>query len=305
MINQLVDSRKNILIHYSPYSYLREIDSELVFDKTVLADIYSNDNTLNEILVAGKLHVFIIEYLQWDSQFYNIPTYKLKYILFEHNDIKILSEAIGIFLQGFMKERKYCFAEIPSEDIFLIQALGLSGFKLIETRLNHYLDNLTQYNYPRYKVREANYDDIPILRDVSRTSINRYDRLHADTEFEDTLANQYLETYIENAIKGFCDFVLVPDEKGIPPKAFMAASMLKGDSESLKCQLSRLKLAAVNVECKGWYIKLASETIYEFIKRGAAYVLVTTQATNKAAFRSSEKLGFKLGSVTHVFSKSN
>ena len=47
-------------------------------------------------------------------------------------------------------------------------------------------------------------------------------------------------------------------------------------------------------------LKLVAETVRRAASRALPQVLMTTQATNGAVFRTCEQLGFRLGSTSHV-----
>ena len=70
-------------------------------------------------------------------------------------------------------------------------------------------------------------------------------------------------------------------------------------------KLFRVALTAVGLANKGWHKKLLSETIYYARDNGASFVLMTTQATNRAVIKNAENLGFNLGSTSHIFSFSH
>jgi dTDP-4-amino-4,6-dideoxy-D-galactose acyltransferase len=202
------------------------------------------------------------------------------------------------------QEDVYIFIDIPSEDIFLIQCLGMAGFKMAETRLHFFKDNVLKYNGERYQVRKATIQDLTEIVEVAKKSRNDYDRVHADFGFSTVVADEYLGVYAGSAVKGYCDAVLVPAEAGLPTDAFLALSEIKEEDAILTSRLFRIVLTAVGPANKGWHIKLVSETIHYAKELGASHVLMTTQSTNRAVFRTSEKLGFKLGGTTHIFSYS-
>jgi dTDP-4-amino-4,6-dideoxy-D-galactose acyltransferase len=198
---------------------------------------------------------------------------------------------------------EYCFIEIPTEDIKLIQGLGLARFKLIETRMTYYLNNLNEFAYERFPVRKANISDIENLKRVAREMRNRYDRFHADNIFSNEISDEFLATFVEESIKGFADYVIVPNAKGVPPDAFLTAKYLKEDWSGIGANISKLVLSAVSsLTCKGWYIKLISEMIYHLRDVGTEYVFMHPSSTNKPIIHTYEKLGCKLGQVTLIFS---
>lgn len=306
-IEPLLTAQSDKLFFYSPYNFIQGIDREAQYQKLVAEAIlqFSQDhhNQVIEIEAGGYRHYFYVAYLPWDSNYFKIPTYKIFFVLCQHTYPQILSEAVVLFRKTFMPAGKiYCFLELPSEDILLLQSFTHAGFKLIETRLVYYLDGLQHYKKERYQVRKADRGDIQNLKKIAAETRNFYDRVHADPFFAQETADVYLATYIEQAVEGFADVVLVPDEKDIPVDAFSAISYLENDSQKLNCHLSRILLTAVAPSCRGWHYKLVSESVYQAKSTGAQYMLMTTQSTNRAVIRNCEKLGFRFGAATHILS---
>ena len=305
MISELINARKDILYNYSQYSFFPKADKEKVFKHTVSDNIIKlqNDKDVQfiNIDVSGLKHVFVIKFLKWDTNYFDVNTYKLLYVLYEHSDYIKLRAAIQKFVKQFFFEvGSYCFSEIPSEDIFTIQALNESGFKLVENRLTYYLD-LKNHNFQRFDVRSANYEDISNLKRVARMMRNDYDRFHADTFFNLTKADEFLATFIEESIKGFSDYVIVPNEKDTPPDAFLTANYLFDEWELVGENISKMVLSAVSSQtCKGWYIKLISEMAFHLKEKGANYAFMHPATTNKVVIHTYEKLGCKYGKCIHV-----
>jgi dTDP-4-amino-4,6-dideoxy-D-galactose acyltransferase len=305
MINELIDYRKNILYNYSQYSFYSKADKERIFKHSISDNIFrlkeDNDVQFIEINVLGLNHIFILKFLKWDTDYFKIKTYKLLFVLYQHLDYNILKSAIQKFLKDFfIEKRNYCFSEIPSEDIFTIQALNESGFKLVESRLTYYLD-LQNFQFERFGVRPANLSDIPNLKRVARIMRNDYDRFHSETIFNCQIADEFLATFIEESIKGLSDYVIVPEDEKTPSDAFVTANYLKNDWEIIGENISKMVLSAVSSEtCKGWYIKLISEMAYHLKEIGANYVFMHPASTNKAVIHSYEKLGCKYGKCIHV-----
>lgn len=305
MIADLVTARKNILYHYSPFSFFPKADVDKIFESSILNDIAKHLNDENvkrvKIEIEGHEHVFLVKFLQWDTEYFDKPTYKLLYVLYAHKDYNVLKEAASLFVADFFKEKgKYCFSEIPSEDIFTIQALNESGFKLVENRLTYYLD-LKNYSHDRFGVREATSEDIPNLKRVAREMRNDYDRFHAETIFDLDKADEFLATYIEESVKGFSDYTIVPSEVGVPPDAFLTANYLSDDWDNIGEKVSKMVLSSVSAEtCRGWYLKLISEMAYHLKSIGADYAFMHPATTNRAVIHTYEKLGCKYGKCVHV-----
>ena len=298
-------SRKEKLYHYSQYSFFPKVDTEKIFQHSIVNYIEKEliEHTCKEFTVdiKGHEHVFIIKFLEWDTNYFNLPTYKLLFVLYNHHNYEILKLATSAFVNNFFTEKGiYCFSEIPSEDIFTIQALNESGFKLVENRLTYYLD-LKKYSFDRYDVRKATLDDISNLKKVAREMRNNYDRFHAETAFNLVKADEFLATYVEESIKGFSDITIVPSEKGVPPDAFLTANYLYSEWDNINLKVSKMVLSAVSAEThKGWYLKLISEMAFHLKSIGADYAFMHPATTNKAVIHTYEKLGCKYGKCIHV-----
>lgn len=305
----LIDFRRKILPFYSPYNFLREESIDSII-KIPLEKINNNIEQQHYYYtnVNNEDYLFIYDFLEWDSNFFQLKTYKLYTILFNENN-QYLPEAIDNFIQHLSEAGfQYLFIEIPTEDICLIQGLGKAKFRLIETRLNYYHNQVQNFNFPeRYGVRKATSNDILNLRHVASEMRNEYDRFHADKIFDQHIADNFLSEYVEQSIKGFSDVVLVPDEKGIASDSFLTANFNKNDWNNFNtAKPSKMVLSAVSAHTnKGWYIKLISEMMYAFKKEGCTHAYLNTQSTNRQVFHTWEKLGFKLGYTTHVFSLGN
>jgi dTDP-4-amino-4,6-dideoxy-D-galactose acyltransferase len=226
--------------------------------------------------------------------------------------VEKLAEAARRFLSGVdtLDGRYYVWAELPAEDSVPIQALGMSGFRLTETRLIYYLPDPALMQWPeRYPVRLADEGDIDHLRRVAVTARNPYDRYHIDAFFGPDVADRYLATYAEESVRGLADFVVIPDppDGALPGGFFTATSSVPPACPlggPLPCQLDlgvgRIPLVAVSPERSGWHLRLLVETTRLLAERSADVVHMSTQATNHAVRRNCEKVGYRLGRVTHV-----
>jgi dTDP-4-amino-4,6-dideoxy-D-galactose acyltransferase len=182
-----------------------------------------------------------------------------------------------------------------------LQALTAGGWQLIETRLNFYRPTAETLPVPPAAVRLARPDEAAAIGQVSASARNVYDRFHADPWFGDARADAMLARYAEAAVEGtYADAVLVPDEDGLPVDSFLAIGDAPAEEGAPGTATSRVLLTAVGPQNRGWHLKLVAETVRRAAQTDAAYVLMTTQATNRAVFRTCEKLGFRLGSTTHV-----
>lgn len=300
----LLVEKEPVLQFYSPYNFLRNIVSverqrELFGVGKLVQFATASPNNSVFTHDAGQL---LYSSLPWDSDFFSTPTYRLQTGLFDPAyELRDRIAAVKAFESNLAANGAYyCFSEIPCEDIVLLQTLTASGWRLIESRLLYYRDSLDTFNEVRYPVRLAEGREEAHIAQIAAESRNEYDRFHADPWFGMERADAFLGRYASAAVKGYCDAVLVPDEPGLPVDSFLAISDLQADSTALGVNLSRIVLTAVGPKNRGWHLRLVAETVHRAREREAQAVLMTTQATNRAVFRTSEKLGFKLGGSSHV-----
>jgi dTDP-4-amino-4,6-dideoxy-D-galactose acyltransferase len=67
--------------------------------------------------------------------------------------------------------------------------------------LNLLQSEIHNFNSPRYNVRRAELSEIENLKRVAREMRNDYDRFHADPVFKQAIADEFLATYIQEAVK--------------------------------------------------------------------------------------------------------
>jgi dTDP-4-amino-4,6-dideoxy-D-galactose acyltransferase len=301
---ELLNSKKSELWEYSPYSFLKEIGkarlSEETFIKPLLQEISDGFCEAEEIIVEGQRHIFIYKNLKWDTNYFKFSINKIELVFFDHNEIRILHNAITRFVNEYINPGEYFFLNIPCEQTVLIQALSKTGFRLVETRLNYFFSGINNFNAPRHTVRKADIEDIRALKKIAVKMRNKYDRVHADPAFSTEIADTYLGTFVEEAVKGFADIVMIPDIPGVEPFGFLAANK---PQKVVGLNIAKLVLAAVdNSNYKGWLYNLLSEVIYELKNNSTDYLTTITQASNRPAICTWEKAGFKLGSATHIYS---
>jgi dTDP-4-amino-4,6-dideoxy-D-galactose acyltransferase len=252
--------------------------------------------------MENEPHYVLIEPLAWDTRYFGIPVYKVHAILYTHNDYKLLKKVLQQWASEITaKTRSYYYLDIPSEDTYLIQAICECGFRMIETRLHYVFSGIDAHSSERYPVRKATEDDIDNLKKIAIKMRNPYDRLHADIAFTQETADAYLGTYVENAVRGFVDLILVPAEGSGPPDGFITSSF---PVRILDKRIAKFGPTAIsNVTRKGWSRKLISETVYVLKDMGTDYILLDTQPANGPSIGNLSQFGFKVVFATHIFSK--
>jgi len=304
-----MQAKKEMLLQaaaFHPSSFLYR-DQEAL--GAMLLEKMTADSASGNVLLLegdGADTALYYRYLPWDSQYFDIPTYRLELLASALSRRGALDEYCGLLqsLASSVKsthDRFYAFAEVPSEAVDAMQALCLSGWRLVETRLTYCNDSLQQFGYPhRFPVREATLDDVGNLREIAAIARNNFDRFHADCFFSTEVADNFLATFVENSIKGFADVTLVPALDNNEPGAFLTGNFLPQSSLSAK-KMAKMVLSAVGEKRRGWYVKLISEMSYLFKEKGIDVCYMTTQSTNKAVIRTWEKLGYSYGKSSHIF----
>lgn len=302
----LVAARAAALAFYSPYHFLREIAAEaqqLRFGAG-RAGRYGAAPGEEVLTMADGAGQWLVAGSPWDSAHFGTPTYRLFTGLFAANagPAKLAAAAAALRQELVRRGPYYAFGVVPAEDTALVQALTGGGWRLIETRLTyHRAVAAPLLPAARYPVRLARADEAAAIGRIAAAARNPHDRVHADPWFGPARAGAYLARYAENAVSGLvADAVLLPDAPGLPVDGFLAIDDLRADAAALGWGLSRVLLAAVGPQNRGWHHRLVAETLHRAAALGHAHVLMTTQATNAAVLRTCEKLGFRLGAVSHV-----
>ncbi|GAB2958236.1 hypothetical protein GCM10027048_26430 [Hymenobacter coalescens] len=304
----MVAARADALAYYSPYFFLRLPEPAAAAEQ----ERFGRGAAARFGQAAGEEvwdfapeygpGQWLLNHLSWDSDYFGTPTYRLFTGLFGPGARPAALSAAASALRQQLAARGsfYAFSIVPAEDLALLQALTGAGWQLVETRLTYYHDAVADFGQPRHPVRLARPDEAERVGAVSAAARNDFDRYHADPWFGPERADAYLARYAAAAVTGFADAVLVPDEPGLPLDSFLAIGDLQADAAVLGAGMSRVLLTAVGPANRGWHVKLVGETVHRARTQGHRYVLMTTQATNRAVFRTSEKLGFKLGATSHV-----
>ena len=306
----LVAARAAELAYYSPYYFLRQFPKDLQqvlfgtgavnrWDQEIGAEI------IHLPIGQGGVDVhWLLRKLPWDTDYFGLPTFRLFTGLFDaHANTAALAEAVTALRQYLAGRHSnfYAFSVVPAEDVRLIQGLTAAGWQLVETRLTFYRDQLADFKHPRYPVRAAAAKEAAHIGRIAAAARNPYDRFHAEQTFSTAQADGCLARYAENTVTGnLATTVLVPDVPGLPVDSFLAISDLVDDSAALGTRLSRVLLTAAGPANRGWHLKLMTETLHRAQASAHEAVLMTTQATNHAVFRTCEKLGFRLGATSHV-----
>ncbi|MDJ0364567.1 hypothetical protein QMK33_05335 [Hymenobacter sp. H14-R3] len=301
----LIAGRADKLVLHSPTHFLRELplapqQEQYGTGAAARFGSLAGEEVLAMPDAAGR---WLVQHLAWDSAFFGTDTYRLFTGLFgaEISPADLAQAAAALRAELGRRGPYYAFGVVPAEDTALLQALTGGGWRLVETRLNFYCSVASATLPPPALVRLARPDEAAHIGRISAAARNVFDRFHADPWFGDARADAMLARYAEAAAEGsYADAVLVPNEPGLPIDSFLAIGDAVAEAGVPGSGSSRVLLTAVGPQNRGWHLKLVAETVRRAAEKQRPYVLMTTQATNRAVFRTCEKLGFRLGSTTHV-----
>jgi hypothetical protein len=293
---------------WSPRDYVRglSIEGDTSMQVENLTHELSEGNDLRFLYKGSdgcELGVFA-EGLPWDSDFFGYGVARLNRILDVSDGGKVGADSHTLALRALLeaasgKGIKYLFGAIDPRDLQTLRALGNAGFALIETRAYYHMP-LQDYDHPkRYPVRAATANDLVSLQYAARTSVNPYDRFHADP-FLAPDADRMMDRWMEASIlEGFADVTIVPDTPN--PTAFCTVKYHRDKWPAWKVKLSQPVLSAVSPEYRGWYRKLISEINFHLRDVGAEHSFLCTQVTNRAVIRVWESLRYRFGAGNSSF----
>jgi dTDP-4-amino-4,6-dideoxy-D-galactose acyltransferase len=296
----LIENTNNAWAYY-PLSFIADRE---VSHATVCRD-------LNEDVFSGQTKEFVslegvtvfYRKLQWDSDFFGTPTFRIEYTSIPDNSSEnTVSKSFNEFRVhlGSSNSEFYVFAEVPSEDTAVLVGMTGSGWRLIETRITCFRDDMQNFNFiDGFPTRSAEIEDIPDLRLTAVKAVNPFDRFHSDKFFSAKQADEFMAAFVENSVNGFADEVIVPANG--QANAFVTGKYLR-DLESNGVLVGKNVLTAVSKERKGWYTHLIGSLCKRFSERDVRTALVTTQSTNRAVHRVLFEHGFRFGRTTHVIS---
>lgn len=287
---------------YSPYGFLKGANSLGGEWLSELSQSLSNGGV--QRFEDGSGVSICFKKLDWDTDFFGIPFFKVEFTEFNKEvDFLIIQNAFSNFRAHIASSfnEYYIFAEVPCEDTGVIAGLTGSGWRLIETRITCYRDDLQGFSYcKRNAVRNATDGDIEDLRKSAIEAVNYYDRFHADDFFSKKESDDFLAIFIENSVKGFADEVIVPADG--PANAFLTGNYLESPPSLSQKKMGKMVLSAVTGARKGWYVKLIAELSFKFKESGLDTVFMTTQATNRAVLKVWYRHGYQFGKCSHIFS---
>src|ERR1035437_6498395 len=97
-------SYKKRLTMYNNFSFIHDVDSEILFNDVLLEPTFRNINNeychVVEILIEKFKHLFVVKKMLWESDYFGFSCFSIELILFKHTDYKILRNALNVFIKS-------------------------------------------------------------------------------------------------------------------------------------------------------------------------------------------------------------
>lgn len=287
---------------YFPLNFV--VDQETAsseFQKSLLAEVQSQE--VHEFVSSSEVIIYFKK-LVWDSDFFGVPVFRVEYT---STHFGIREEAVKAAYTelrneiALKNEEFYIFGEIPAEDTHSCIGMTGAGWRLIETRVTYFRDDVQRFEFTEERpTRDAVLEDISELRITASNAINPYDRFHADSFFSEREAADFMAVFAENSVRGFADVVLVPATG--PADAFLTGIYLPKSDVIGNLKIAKPVLSAVSQNRKGWYKHLIGSMGSQFKAMGVDIAFMTTQTANRAVQKVWFQHGFRFGRATHIFS---
>lgn len=256
----------------------------------------------------GGEQLVLAEVLPWDTAFFGYAVARLNAVFSATPPLdRPGSDRSGAVAELVWRARargvRYLFSAVDPRDVALMRALADNGFALIETRVHQHRSLRDFRPAERYSIRAARGEDLPLLERTAREMVNPYDRFHADPFIPRADADRLMTTWVRaSVVERFADATYVPDHEA--PEAFCTTKRHEEHWGRWGMALVQpVVLGAVAPTFKGWYRKLISEICWLLAEGRGEHAFFVTQVTNRAAMRSVEALGFRIGRGEHVFRK--
>ena len=290
-----------MIYNYFIFNYVLDVPLEI-------KEKYLSIRLKNERYLQFQNGSFVVYYEvnEWEGNIVNKTVVKISYIEGDRGDVNGLIKFIKELTFQLYDEFKnpYIYTEVPAEDNVLLQILGINKYRLVETRLVHYNNNLKKSIEDLELVKLGNRSMSEKYGNISLEMRNDYDRYHSDIFIGNEIADNYLKMYGKACFEGYVDEVIIPNQDRGMSNSFIALN--HGINEGIiDTKISQIVLTVVDSETnKGWYRKLIKGAIQRSILNESEILINTTQSTNKPVIHVLESSGFKLGRVSYIFANS-
>jgi dTDP-4-amino-4,6-dideoxy-D-galactose acyltransferase len=233
----------------------------------------------------------IIEYLSWDSDFFNKKIGKISYDIPDETKLKkVLEKAKTEHYQLL-----YIFA--PERLCIGDEILKNYSGKLVDRRIlySHQIENILERN--QFSEIVTLYSEKVLSNELENLAYlsGKYSRFNLDENFEQDIFRRLYKTWIIKSVqKEMADSVLIVKDYDT-----IVGMVTLNYGE----KVGTIGLIAVSAlaQGKGYGKKLINACIYDLYKRNISTLEVPTQANNISACLFYEKCGFTCKLITNIY----
>lgn len=227
------------------------------------------------------------EYLNWDSEFFNLRIARL----YGHTlDEALIKDAL-IWCEQNKIDCLYFLADPAFPNT--IHILEQSTFKLVDIRMTlaHNLNPRPRIQTsPNIALRPGQLSDLPTLSKMA-TENHTQTRFFTDPNFGVEKAKSLYAAWIENSLHGYADIVMVAEYMN------QIAGYITGHLNSIG--KGQIGLVGVSKEARGQGVGnfLVQGILHWFQQHNVEEIQVVTQGSNIPALNLYEKTGFSIASI--------
>lgn len=220
------------------------------------------------------------EFLEWDSQFFGVRVARVK-------GHRLDAQQAANVLRELREESIDCAYFLADPEPDTIRIAERNAFQLTDVRMTLAARLVETYAGPWIGdgVREAEYTDIPVLREIAAHS-HTDSRFYRDGHFPRERCDELYRTWITKSCHGYADVVLVAEHESRPAGYIACRLRAEGAGE--------ISLVGISESARklGLGVRLVRHALCWFREREVGEVTVVTQGSNIAAQRLYQKCGF-------------
>ena len=299
-------------LSYKEYGIHSDLFKNLIINE--LADM-SNYKILS-LMDQGKIRgVITLQKLDWDSNFFELPMYKIDYFVINEKDpskknyyAKLLLSNI---IDSFLGDVPHISLSIYTEEIPIIHALLDYNFKIMNTIVTYC------FEYDKKKVQSI--DSPCLIRPFKREEISQLAQIakesfsvaniatngfFADPSLPKLKLADFHSTWVTNSCNGLVDEVLVADIEGVPA-GFTTLKKQEKINKFLNKKIDIMILSAVSNKTrkKGIYTSMINAGL-KYFEGKSDVVEVGTEVANFPVQKAWVKLGFSILRSNYAMSRS-
>ena len=216
-------------------------------------------------------------FLEWDSDFFSCRIGRVVGAKLKTSDMPLIE-------QWVVAERIDCLYLLSAiEDVATPPLARKQGFDMVDLRLTY--ERKVDAQAYRTSLRPAKSDDRPALQQIARgTFVNT--RFYRDPHFAPR-ADALYEVWVDRALNGFADCVLVAGDDAGAPAGFVCCHRREGTA-------GEIGLTAVRADQRGRGVgaELVQGALAWFAGNGLSSAFVVTNGANIPAQRLYQRQGF-------------